>query len=243
MSPSTASTESRGSGSPCGELDGAKAVAAPAAAEPTTARLATVGAAVGGYALLTNWLMVHAAHQPWAVALVFAPLLALLAGAAWQLRSRALAAAVAGGVALLAWVVRSGGVADIDRLYVLQHAGFHLALALVFGVTLRRGATPLISALALSVHGHLTPTMRDYTRRLTAAWALYFVAMVAVSFALYALAPWAWWSFFGNLLTPLAALAFFVGEHVLRYRLHPEFERVTLHTAIEAWQRHQRSPR
>ena len=52
---------------------------------------------------------------------------------------------------------------------------------------------------------------------------------------LYAWAPWAWWSLFANLLTPVAALGFFVGEHVLRYWMHPEFERVSLAQAVRAY--------
>ena len=33
------------------------------------------------------------------------------------------------------------------------------------------------------------------------------------------------WSLLANLLTPAVVAALFVGEHLLRYRLHPEFER------------------
>jgi hypothetical protein len=57
-----------------------------------------------------------------------------------------------------------------------------------------------------------------------------------LSLGIYGLAPWSWWSVFGNLLTPLSAAAFFVIEHQLRYHWHPEFERVTLRAMIHAWQ-------
>ena len=40
---------------------------------------------------------------------------------------------------------------------------------------------------------------------------------------------------FANLLTPLAMLVMFVGEYLLRYRLHPEFERATLAQAVRAY--------
>ena len=52
--------------------------------------------------------------------------------------------------------------------------------------------------------------------------------MAALSLALYALAPFAAWAAFANLVTPLAMVLMFVGEYLLRYRLHPEFERATL---------------
>ena len=102
-------------------------------------------------------------------------------------------------------------------------------------LTLRPGRTPLVTRLAQRVHLHFTAAMAAYTRRLTAAWVVYFVAMVGVSVTLYACAPWRWWSLFGNLLTPLAAAAFFVVEYGWRCRRHPEFERASLGAAWQAW--------
>jgi uncharacterized membrane protein len=200
-------------------------------------RIGAGAAALLAYALVSTWLMVHAAQAPWAVAVLFGPLVLAVAGTAWQRRQTEVLAGCAVGVALLAWVVARGGVEDIHRLYVLQHAGMHLALAWGFGTTLRRGSTPLISALARSVHTQFTPALAAYTRWLTGLWTAYFLGMVAFSFALYGLAPWPWWSFYCNLLTPLFAVALFVAEHLLRYRRHPEFERVTLRSAFEAYRR------
>ena len=45
---------------------------------------------------------------------------------------------------------------------------------------------------------------------------------------------------FANLLTPLAMVLMFVGEYLLRYRLHPEFERATLAQAMRAYSRRPR---
>jgi uncharacterized membrane protein len=61
--------------------------------------------------------------------------------------------------------------------------------------------------------------------------------MIVVSLLIYALAPWPWWSLYGNVLTPLAAVSLFVGEYVVRYWRHPEWERVSLRTAFEAYRR------
>jgi uncharacterized membrane protein len=142
----------------------------------------------------------------------------------------------AGLAALVLWVGWRGGV-DVQRLYVLQHAALHAMMAFVFGITLRAGATPLITQLAERLHQEFTPAMRHYTRQLTLAWALYFVGMIGISALLYLLAPWAWWSLFCSLLTPLSTVVFFVGEYVWRYRRHPEFERVTLAQAVQAYRR------
>jgi uncharacterized membrane protein len=59
--------------------------------------------------------------------------------------------------------------------------------------------------------------------------------MVVLSLGLFAVAPWWWWSVFANLVTPVAAVALFVGEYLVRYRLHPEFERTTLAQAFRAY--------
>jgi len=202
---------------------------------------AAIVLAVAGYALLSHALMVHAADRPWAVAAIFGPLVVGVGAAAVHRRHWPSAAACLGLLGLLAWAVARGGV-EVNRLYVLQHAGIHAVLAWSFAITLRPSATPRITGFAERVHDHLTPAMRVYTRRLTAVWVGYFCGMVALSLALHALAPWAWWSFFANVWTPLAAVALFVGEHVLRYRRHPEFERVSLTRALKAYQGSSASP-
>jgi uncharacterized membrane protein len=133
----------------------------------------------------------------------------------------------------------------VQGLFLAQHAGVHAALALWFGATLRRGHQPLIALLAQRVHGHLTPAMARYTRQVTLAWVLYFTAMAVVSMALYFGGHLRAWSLLVNAGTPVATLAMFVGEYVLRYWLHPEFERVGFTTAVRAWRQHQsdRQPR
>lgn len=198
---------------------------------------AIAGAALVAYALASYGLMAHAPGRPWTVAAMFGPLVLAVAVAGWQRRHLPTLAACAGGAVLLAAVVARGGVADIRRLYLLQHAGIHLALGAAFALTLRPGSTPLITLLAERVHERLTPAMRAYTRALTKAWAAYFAAMTALSVAIYALASWAWWSVFCTLVTPAAAVAFFVGEHLWRYRRHPEFERASLGAAWQAYRR------
>lgn len=219
----------------------------PAAAGPQTSQvptapgwhLAAAAVALAGYALLSHGLMLYAAQKPWAVAVLFGPLVTAVALAGWQRRQPLLLAACAGGVAALALVVVQGGVEDVNRMYVLQHAGIHAALACAFGFTLRPGSTPLITTLARSVHrrlGHgFSAELAAYTRWVTGLWTVYFAAMVLLSLTIYVLAPWPWWSAFGNLFTPLSAAALMVGEHVQRYRRHPHFDRVTLRAAIRAY--------
>jgi uncharacterized membrane protein len=203
-------------------------------------RIAAAGAALVAYALASHWLMVHAANAPWAVAALFGPLLLAVGGVGWARKQWLTLAACSVLVLVLGVIVARGGVQDMQRMYVLQHGAIHLTLAWSFAITLRSGSTPFITALARGLHTRLgqdfTPAMHHYTGRLTAVWVVYFLGMTAVSALLFWLAPWDRWSVFCNIVTPLAAGAMFVGEHLLRYRLHPEFARITLRAAFEAYQ-------
>ena len=203
----------------------------------TNWRLALGLLAVLVYALLSHVLMVYAADRPWAVLAIFAPLLAAVFGVALRRRDGVTILATLAVLAVLGGVVFMGGVGDVNRLYVAQHAGVHLALCGSFAATLRPGGLLLISRLAQQLHGSLTPAMLAYTHRLTRVWALYFFGMAVLSLWIYMACAWTTWSLFANLATPLSAGAFFVGEYFLRYALHPEFERATLADAVRAYSR------
>ena len=199
------------------------------------ARVIALAAAAVAYVLVTHWLMTGAPASPWNAVIVVGPMLGAAAGVAWQRRHRllaALAALAAVGLVVQAW---RGHELPAGSLYVCQHVAIHLLLALVFGLTLLAGREPLVTALARRVHGAMTPGMAAYSRKVTAAWTVYFVVMATLSLILYAAAPFEVWATFANLVTPFAILFMFVGEYLLRYRLHPEFERATLAQAFRAY--------
>jgi uncharacterized membrane protein len=199
-------------------------------------RVVAIALALAGYAVLSHLLMVLAADQPWAVLVLLGPLLAGVSALAVQQRHLpSLLACMVAACGLWAYVSAHDGLHRIEHLYVLQHAGIHFALGCVFAVTLRPGSMPLISAFAARVHRTMTPALLHYTRQVTVVWSAYFALMVALSLGLFLAAPWWWWSVFANLVTPVAAAALFVGEYLLRYRLHPEFERTTLAQAFKAY--------
>ncbi|MDO9073192.1 MAG: hypothetical protein Q7U73_07985 [Rubrivivax sp.] len=198
-------------------------------------RIVATAAALTAYALLSYALMAYAPDQPWSVAALFGPVLVAVTIGGWVRRHVPTLLGCAAAVVFLAWVVARGGGAEVNRLYVLQHAAVNASLGLAFAATLRPGATPLITLMAERIHDVFTPAMRAYTRWLTGVWVGYFGAMIAVSMVLYALAPWPWWSFFCNVMTPLAGVSLFVGEYVIRYRRHPEFERASLAQALKAY--------
>lgn len=197
-------------------------------------RIALALFGLAAYAALSTALMLHAPSNAWTLALLFAPLLAWGAVIGVRQRHWPLLAGCAAMAALLA--AASGADTSAERLYVLQHAGLHAALGASFALTLRAGSVALITRLAERVHRErLTQAMRDYTRRLTAAWVGYFAAMVVASLALYASTPWSWWSLFSNVVSPLAATTFFVGELAWRRWRHPDFDRATLAQALRAY--------
>jgi uncharacterized membrane protein len=202
------------------------------------ARYLGVGLAGAAYVAASHWLMTRAPASDWNAVVVVGPMLVLASVYAARRRMHVFAAAAAlAATALVVQAWRGDGFAPAT-LYLAQHLGIHLLLAFVFGSTLQPGREPLIAALARRVHaggGGITAPMAAYARKVTVVWTLYFLAMALLSIGLYAFAPFEAWAVFANLATPLAMLLVFVGEFVLRYRLHPEFERATLAQAMNAY--------
>jgi uncharacterized membrane protein len=204
-----------------------------------TVLVVLVGAA---YVAGCHWLMTSAPASHWNAVIVIGPMLGLLGLFAARRGQRLVAAAALLGLAglvLQAW--RGAGLAP-TTLYLVQHVAIHLALAVMFAMTLRSGQEPLVTALARRVHGGLAPGVAAYSRKVTIVWSGYFVLMAAVSIGLFLFAPFAAWAVFANLVTPLALVLLFVGEFLLRYRLHPEFERATLADAMNAYSRRHAAP-
>lgn len=186
------------------------------------------------YACVSHWMMLYHAAEPWAVVVLLGPLWLTALGLAGSRFGRwGLALAGLAGVAGFAMVLL-GEAGDPNRLYVLQHAGINALLCGWFGSTLRGDRLSLIGQFAQRVHP-LSPAMRIYTAQVTRVWTLYFALMVVASIAVYASLSFAAWSVLANLLTPLMVAGLFVGEHLMRYRLHPEFERTRLIDAVRAF--------
>ena len=200
-------------------------------------RILLAGSLGAAYVVASHWLMTRVPASEWNAVLIVGPMLALLALFAWQRRQPLLGGAAVLGLIALFWLGwRGGGVAPAT-LYLLQHVAIHAALAAVFGVTLLPGREALITALARRVHGRLTPDMAAYSRKVTLVWTIYFVTMGSLSITLFVFTPFELWAAYANFGTPLSMALLFVGEHLLRYRLHPEFERATLAAAVRAYAR------
>ncbi len=98
-----------------------------------------------------------------------------------------------------------------------------------------------MTALARLVHEEMTPELLGYTRRVTAAWTAFFLAMAALSILLFAFAPIEVWSVFANLLAmPLVAVMFIV-ENEVRKRVLPLRDQVGILAAVRAFRASMRS--
>jgi uncharacterized membrane protein len=96
-------------------------------------------------------------------------------------------------------------------------AAVPIGLALVFGLSLRRGRRPLIERIARVGDPDLAPDLCRYTRMLTAAWCAYFCVAALAAAAIGGRGSW-WHS---GVLVGVGAALLFVGEHRLRPRLFP----------------------
>lgn len=117
-------------------------------------------------------------------------------------------------------------------------------LAGVFGSTLLAGQMPLIEQLIRVMEPGADgndgpePAVRNYARKLTRAWTLFFVTLSAINLVLALLAepnglllasgiapaltvPQEWWSLFANMIGYLLVAAFFLIEYAYRRRRFP----------------------
>jgi uncharacterized membrane protein len=146
-----------------------------------------------------------------------------------------LAVAAAGAVLWYGW----GGLErNFPHLLFLEHAATNLTLAVLFGRTLLPGHEPLATTFARLVHGELPPEVLRYSRQVTVAWTLFFVAMLAASCGLYLAGARAAWSVFANFATPVGLAAMFTVEYAVRHRVLPHWERVGILGGVRAFSRH-----
>ncbi len=135
----------------------------------------------------------------------------------WGIALAALAAAGIVGVALL-------DLGTVSRIAGAWPILIYLAIAAVFGSTLRPGCTPLIERVARIIdHGDTMPgELVAYTRRLTWAWTIIPVAMALISVLLAQFAAREVWSLFTNVVSYLALAVLFLAEYPYRRWRYPD---------------------
>jgi len=120
-------------------------------------------------------------------------------------------------------------------IYLLQECGFYGLLALGFGRSLRRGATPLCTLLADQVHGPLSVPELRYTRGATTAWCGFFAGLTLFELAFFFTLPLTEWSFFSYFCTLPLVLGMFIAEYAVRRRVLPETAGAGLWTTMRIY--------
>jgi uncharacterized membrane protein len=95
--------------------------------------------------------------------------------------------------------------------------------------------TALCTHLADKLHGPLNAQEVRYTRRVTAAWALFFLSITVATLGFFLLAPLRIWSLFANFcVLPLIGLMF-AAEYAIRLRVLPQVHRPGILAAVRVY--------
>ena len=198
-------------------------------------RWGLIGALTVGYAVLSHLTATATTHTLSGALVAVTPMLVLAFLMAWHSARRVLMLALWLAGFTLLYNTRDWLIAHYNWVFLLEHAGTYLLLCATFGLTLRRGETPMVSRFARIVHGTLSPMQVRYTRSATWAWTLYFSAIAGISLLLFWLAPIEVWSGFAYLLGIPLLILMFAGEYAVRWCVLPAADRAGPFDAIRAY--------
>ena len=203
-----------------------------------TVRWVVIAAGVIAYPVLAHYSTspVAVTTTPWlGVGTSLAPSLAILLWLTWHSSKKPAMLLLCVGVGMLLWGFWGALERNFSWVYFIQHTGTNLMLAAVFGVTLTRDRQALCTRFAEAVHGSLAPEVLRYTRQLTLAWTLFFIAVSLISGLLFFLAPIETWSIFANFLSFPLILLMFAVEYLVRLRKLPNQEKHSIMDGILAF--------
>jgi uncharacterized membrane protein len=124
---------------------------------------------------------------------------------------------------------------NLDWFYLAQHVVTNLLFAWFFGQTLMAPRTPLITQFAQTIHGHLPDEVLRYTRGVTIAWSVFFLAQIAVSLLIFHFFSLETWSLFANLLNWPLVILMFMAEYLCRKIMNPGFQHAGIKESITAY--------
>ena len=198
-------------------------------------QLAAVILFVVAYAALSHYGNSIAKTHDLGVGLAVGPVLTLSLLLLWRWTHwgvALLAAATAAALLRHYWPVLER---SFNWVYLIQEGGFYSLMAASFGQSLLGDRVALCTQLADKIHGPLTSQEVIYTRRVTAAWALFFILIVAVTLGLFLFAPLRIWSLFANFcVLPLIGLMF-VAEYAVRKQALPQVPRRGILAAVRVY--------
>lgn len=151
---------------------------------------------------------------------------------AWALLALILAVGTAFG-----WWFWQRAQLSTTWIYLIQHAGAHGSLAIMFGISLLPGKTPLVTKMASFLHSTHNPARDRYTRQVTWAWTIYFAVVSVASLGLFASGQTLAWSWLVNILPIPMLVTMFVAEFLIRRWRLPDDDPTRLTDGWRAYQR------
>lgn len=212
------------------------------------AKIATVVIAIAAYVSISHMALITS--QPdnvWrqiAVAMLAFPLVGIVSWSAFSLlpparvtrMARMLGAAGVMALCLVATLLLwQPMLLNLDWFYLAQHVVTNLIFAWFFGQTLLAPRTPLITQFAQTIHGHLPDDVLRYTRGVTLAWTVFFLAQIALSLFIFYLFSLETWSLFANVLNWPLVILMFMGEYLCRKIMNPDFQHAGIKESINAY--------
>jgi uncharacterized membrane protein len=168
-------------------------------------------------------------------ALALAPLFGVGFVLLWRGGGRAAAIAAAAAAAVLLQHYWPLFARNFSLLNLLQQSGFYAIMALSFARSLLYGRVPLCTQLADKIHGPLSAHEQRYTRRVTAAWAIFFALNMIATCALFEFAPRRIWSLFVNFCSLPLILLMFAAEYAVRRLALPHVPRGGLLATVRVY--------
>jgi uncharacterized membrane protein len=184
------------------------------------------------YAGLSHYCNSAGAHGLGA-ALALMPLTVLALALVWRWTPLAAVPLAAGLAALLYdfWPLLEK---NFSLLSLVQESGVYSLLGLTFSRSLLRNHVALCTQLADKLHGPLSSLEVLYTRRVTAAWAVFFF-IIAASILLFLRTPLRIWSIYSNFCVLPLVGAMFVAEYLVRRRVLPQVKRAGLLATVRVY--------
>jgi len=186
--------------------------------------LAAVVVFLIAYSALSHYSNSNPQARDLGAALALGPMLILGLALTWRLSGAPLAVLTAATAAFLLqryWPLLTQNFAIV---YLIQQCGFYAIMAWTFGRSLLKGRVPLCTQLADKVHGPLSAVELRYTRSVTMAWTIFFLANVAVTLLLFEFASLRIWSLFVNFFSLPLILLMFAAEYAVRRRVLPQVQ-------------------
>lgn len=176
------------------------------------------------YSLLSHYSNSNSQAQDLGAGLALAPMLTLGLVLLWRSSGALIAVLAAAAAALLLQHYWPLFTENFSIVYLIQQCGFYAIMAFTFGRSLFKGRVPLCTQLADKVHGPLSALELRYTRNVTIAWVIFFLANVAVTVLLFEFASLRIWSLFVNFFSLPLILLMFAAEYAIRRHVLPQVQ-------------------